>query len=642
MYRALRVVGVFAMLLGACTTPVDRPDVAAADVFDVAIRDAVDDIVPDAPATCLVLCSDFATRCAGVVLEEPCLVACAAVTTDAGAVDGAAMRPAARACLVAASMDCAAAARCLRPPPVVPFSAGPYGNGPRDIAGPFTLATTDGNWSFQDEWTGADNYVFLVYAPRTIVFPNRVDYSLDLFAGSVETLLAASPRNTHYFFLWYRDQPQFEEFRASASAEIAGLATDDRTHWTPRVHFVTEAAANVITGWLGDLVRARIRSTAMNKRYEAFQFAIDRTQRVREVGQLGKLASGGLIVDLNFLASEPVYYNFEHAREQRLRATPATVVTLLTDEVVVSETFPEVTLPDAATMAGFDTLEVDLSTNCVNHRDGDCGAWDYISDLRLCDAPPPPLIDAGVSDSATDVGSPDAAPPPPHCDLEIARWITSYWREGRWVTDISGMLPLLRAGGRQRFRWYASRQFDPRPANYIASLSLRFSNRGRPMRPVEAVRVYEGGTLNSMYNTAHPPVRFTVPADVRRVELYSLITGHGSETSQCAEFCNHTHHFAVNGGVDHVSEFPEAQAPDGCRMRVDRGVVPNQHGTWYFGRGGWCPGWDVAPFIADVTPETHIGVENELTYQALIGRVQPAAGRGYGNIDMTTYLVYWR
>ena len=45
---------------------------------------------------------------------------------------------------------------------------------------------------------------------------------------SFETLLAASPRNTHYFFLWYRDQPQFDEFHAAAAAEIAGLAPADR------------------------------------------------------------------------------------------------------------------------------------------------------------------------------------------------------------------------------------------------------------------------------------------------------------------------------------------------------------------------------------------------------------------------------
>jgi hypothetical protein len=237
--------------------------------------------------------------------------------------------------------------------------------------------------------------------------------------------------------------------------------------------------------------------------------------------------------------------------------------------------------------------------------------------------------------------SADAAPPSPRCDTEIARWITSYWREGRWVTDISSMLPLLRDGGRQRFRWYASRQWDPRPANYIVSLSLRFSNRGRGMRPVEVRPLYQGGALNASYNDRYSPVRFTVPAGVRRVEVYALITGHGSETNQCAEFCNHTHHFAVNG-TDHALAFPEARSSDGCAERVDAGVVPNQHGTWYVGRGGWCPGLDVRPFIADVTPDLRAGAENELTYRVLIGSTPPAAGRSYGNVNMTSYLVFWR
>ncbi|MEZ4391608.1 MAG: hypothetical protein R3A48_10970 [Polyangiales bacterium] len=158
-------------------------------------------------------------------------------------------------------------------------------------------------------------------------------------------------------------------------------------------------------------------------------------------------------------------------------------------------TFPEVSLPDATAMAGFDTLEVDLSTHCVNHRDGDCGAWDYISDLRLCELPD--------ADAGADAGA-------PRCDAEIARWITTYWREGRWVTDISPMLPLLREGGRRRFRWYASRQFDPRPANYVVSLSLRFSNRSRPLRPFAVERVaWPGGRLNTTYGERNPAFRFT-------------------------------------------------------------------------------------------------------------------------------------
>jgi len=203
------------------------------------------------------------------------------------------------------------------------------------------------------------------------------------------------------------------------------------------------------------------------------------------------------------------------------------------------------------------------------------------------------------------------------------------------------VLPLLRDGGRQRLRWYASRQFDPRPAPYVASLALRFGNRRREVRPFETRLLFQGGALNATWAARHPPQRFTVPADTRRAELYVLVTGHGSETSQCAEFCNHGHRFVLNGN-EHLVDFPEARSPDGCADRVDRGVVPNQHGTWYFGRGGWCPGWDVRPVVIDVTSELRMGAENELGYTATVDNRVITSMAGYGNVVLTAYLVLSR
>lgn len=508
-----------------------------------------------------------------------------------------------------------------------PFRAGPYGVRPRDTAGPFTVMTQDGPWSFEDAWTGDESFMFFVWSRGAITLGGR-DYSATLFDRSVLELLERSPRNVHWVFLWARDEPGFTELRDRYLAEIDALPEEDRAWWRAHVHFVTPRVDMTGT-WLSDLYRARYRTTNMAPRYESLQWAVDREQRIREVGQLGRLAQGGLALDLTFAADEPRYYNFERERAQRLGAERATVVELLREETVVEETFPEVTLPDATAMAGFDTLEVDLSTNCVNHRDGDCGAWDYISNLRLCE-------ENSNGDAGADGGR-------PRCDTEIARWITTYWREGRWVTDISQMLPLLRDGGRRRFRWYASRQWDPRPASYVASLSLRFSNRGRELRPVAVERVaWPGGAFNSTYAERNPTARFTPPAGTRKVELYALVTGHGAETSQCAEFCNHSHYFTVNSGMERALRFPMAQTLDGCRDRVSEGVVPNQHGTWYFGRGGWCPGFDVRPWVSDLTADVRVGMENELRYRVGVGNASLAAGRSYGNVELRAYLVYYR
>lgn len=508
------------------------------------------------------------------------------------------------------------------------FAPGPYGLRPRDLAGPFTVMTQDGPWVFEEHFTHEDSYVFIVV--------NASNYSTSLLGGSVGALVEQSPRNVHYFFLPANGSTQLAALRARTDDELAGFSEEDRDYWSQRLHYVSDDL-NTTQTWLGQLYRTRRATMNMVPRYESVQWAVDRFQRIREVGQLGRITATGLRLELPLLANEARYYNFEYSREQDLAAHPATTVTLLDRATVIENVDIDAVLPDGATMATFDTLEADLRTDCLNHRDGDCGAWDYLSHLWLCseEAPSP---DAGAPADA----SPDAGPAPIlRCDTELARWITTYWREGRWVTDISGVLPLLRRGGRQHLRWYASRQFDPRPAPYVASLALRFGNRRREVRPFDTRLLFQGGALNSTWAARHPAQRFTVPADTRRAELYVLVTGHGSATSQCAEFCNHGHHFAFNGH-DHLVDFPEARSPDGCVERVDQGVVPNQHGTWYFGRGGWCPGWDVRPVVIDVTSELRAGAENELSYTATVdGRVISSMA-GYGNIVLTSYLVLSR
>ena len=574
------------------------------------------------------------------------------------------------------------------------FRPGPYGTNPRELAGAFTVPTTAGDWTFEREFTGRDHYVFLVDTPGTFRFSDGSDLSQSLFDGPMDGLLERAPRNTHFFFLWNRNETGFNEFRTNAAATIEGLAAEDRDHWRSRVHFVTRQA-NMLQGWIGDLIRRRISTNLPYKRYDPYQFAIDRNQRVREVGQLGQLARAGLSADLTYLANEPRYYEFEAQLEERLRMQNATVIPVVSNQRVDywegprnwrdAVQYGDAMFPDPATLARFDTLEVDFAMHCPNGRDGECGAWDYIADLRICeepsgmpdagadaspDASPDAMStadaaaddsgdgaamsedaamdgsesDAGVSDTGVADAGETFRPRRAGCDREVARWITPYWREGRWVTDISQMLPLIARGGRHTFRWYSKHQFDPREVPYFISLSFRLSNRNRGMRPAELRTLWssEGERFDSMYDSRHAPQRFTVPAGTRKVELYSVITGHGAETGQCAEFCNHTHHFALNGGTPNSIRFPEAQTTQGCADRVNEGVVPNQHGTWYFGRGGWCPGQEVRPHVIDLTPQLRMGAENEITYRALLGSSALAAGRNYGNINHATYLVFWR
>jgi hypothetical protein len=69
-------------------------------------------------------------------------------------------------------------------------------------------------------------------------------------------------------------------------------------------------------------------------------------------------------------------------------------------------------------------------------------------------------------------------------------------------------------------------------------------------------------------------------------------------------------------------------------------MVPNQPGTWWFGRGGWCPGQQVEPWVVDVTTDVTPGQMAQITYRGLFNGATPPDASG--NIVMTSYLVVYR
>ena len=75
----------------------------------------------------------------------------------------------------------------------------------------------------------------------------------------------------------------------------------------------------------------------------------------------------------------------------------------------------------------------------------------------------------------------------------------------------------------------------------------------------------------------------------------SYITGHGWGSAgcfNCCEFCNTRHDFSINGGVYEFNQsFPDASSNNHCmnpETIQTTGVIPNQYGTWGYGRAGWC------------------------------------------------------
>jgi hypothetical protein len=275
----------------------------------------------------------------------------------------------------------------------------------------------------------------------------------------------------------------------------------------------------------------------------------------------------------------------------------------------------DVDLPSAGEMAGFDTLELDMEMTCVGDGEyGDCPAWDYDVYLYLCEAGDPTI-----------------------CDDEIGHWITSYHREGRWVHDVSGILPLLAAGSSRRFRIGIS---DP----WEVTLSLRFSSQGKAAAPSETYGLFAGQyNFDESYNANYPDVVLAVPADAEKVEIASVLTGHGMmPPANCCEFANTDHHFIVNG-VDNLQEFPIIEDQLGCMAQIGDGTVPNQYGTWWYGRAGWCPGKHVAMVMTDVTDQVTLGADNTFEYEGYFeGEPYEWNPEYWAHIHLTSWLVISR
>jgi hypothetical protein len=315
------------------------------------------------------------------------------------------------------------------------------------------------------------------------------------------------------------------------------------------------------------------------------------------------------------VANEAVFYNFEADREERLAAEEATVVKLWNTEPANTEETRDfdVDLPPAGTIADADTLEFDMMMTCGGTGEyGDCPAWDYDAYLYLCDEGDPTI-----------------------CDTEVGHWITSYHREGRWVHDASAILPMLASGGTRRFRMGISDAWE-------IAFSLRFSNQGKAEKPSETYALFAGQyTFDEIYNSNYPDVVLPVPGDAVKVELATAITGHGmSMPDNCCEFANTTHHFFVNAD-DNVIDLPIAGSELGCMDQVVDGTVPNQYGTWWYGRAGWCPGKHVPITMTDVTDQVTLGADNTFGYEAYLDGA-PYTGDNWRHIHLTSWLLISR
>ena len=212
-------------------------------------------------------------------------------------------------------------------------------------------------------------------------------------------LVEKSPTNVHYFFL-KEDDGGVSSWVDEMSDRIdqALEEVDDEDFWAARLHVVTEPVPE-----LGQWVDEAMDSGAPG-------FGIDRFQQIREIGSLADVTrystalnnAGAWPWEANvaYVAHEALYYNYRSDLQDRLDAVDWTSRYLFYDEPIqaTGRSRAWVDMPDAATMAGFDTLLIDLRHICDPSQQewGNCDAWDANNRLSLCSADDPDVCDDPV------------------------------------------------------------------------------------------------------------------------------------------------------------------------------------------------------------------------------------------------------
>lgn len=467
-------------------------------------------------------------------------------------------------------------------------------------------------WDFETQWNGEDSYIFFTLGPSGSTTLWNTSYYDDL--------LEDSPDNVHYFFLSNRSTyfQDVRDVRGELDVILLGLTEEEQVHWKRHLHFVPDKCDSHDEEFVNAVCDIR-------------SISIDRFQRWREVGYLGNPAnfSGTYI---SYLAHEATYFNYEFNTLYEPDAD-YDEITIFEREYYTGGWAATITqaveLPSNEDLNNYSGLSVELLRGCpdsnMNYSDSGCDDYDRIARMYICD----------------EDGS--------NC-YEIAKWITPFDRQPHHLTDISPFLAALRPGGNRMIKFQESGW-----PNSLLTLKLRLYKDDDPsfVSPKEYLPAWNGTVLfNPDYDENRPPVIFSIPENAEKVEFVSYITGHGWGSSgcyNCAEFCNSRHNFIINGGVAEFSKsHPEASDNNYC-MELDtivQGVVPNQYGTWGYGRAGWCPGMDVAPYIVDITSSVSIGEENLIDYDAcrVVGNncVTPPICQGDGycpEIAMSSYII---
>ncbi|XP_031560536.1 uncharacterized protein LOC116296630 isoform X2 [Actinia tenebrosa] len=354
---------------------------------------------------------------------------------------------------------------------------------------------------------------------------------------------------------------------------------------------------------------------------ENFFFAID--------GQ-GKLAEIGLFLypSMLFMGYEAKWFNYKTDLIHNLTGS-ARIIHVFNHTLMEGRkgAVTTIKLPPTKELLLYRNVELDMTLHCASKYDYDCPHWDHVVQLTICCNKRNPL-----------------------CNEELGRWITPFRRGiGRWLTKITPLLPLFTGERctltmRHPFWERAWRpSLDIRLSDHIHYSKHHYSGHHEDefIVPYKAIKLFSGGKFDKHYNERYKPIKFKVGRKTERVKLVATITGHGSDNHGCAEFCVTSHHFVINGETN-VRVFKNAASAMGCANRVEQGVTPNEHGTWLYGRNGWCCGQEVVPWVVDVTDQIYNnGSLNTVKYFGWFNGTDPNPTRDSGNILMNSFLIFY-
>ncbi len=485
------------------------------------------------------------------------------------------------------------------------FEDGPYGIDFGDTAGNFTIPTENGDWIFADNRNPDHSYIFIIYRPSNSI-------STSIWTTDIIKMMDSTPDNVHYFFLVDGTHETYAEKISELKKNIEnGISITGNEQIKEKLH-VADRPVREIDSWLNKWL----------DKHPDFFMGIDRFQKIREGGLFHSWRSSTLDPKFEFISKEAELYNYEYELDSFLenKSSVSTVIPAVDGvpfegEGWVKELFFTIEIPELDSPGRFYLF---LEQICESQKECE---WDRLLQLFLCENE--------TSDN---------------CTTEIGRWITTYGRSGKWLTDISPLFPLIENPGKYRFR------FTVNGDNYINHLDFIYiPGKEEAPNPAEVVPLYSGTVpFDENYNSHWEQLNIDIPASVNKVWISAFITGHGngSEAENCAEFCKFESIFYVNG-QPFATRFDNAGTLEGCLNLVSEGVVPNQFGSWPFGRAGWCPGQDVKLINIDITEVIKKGEVNYINYESLLNGkdyipivTDPSGYRA--EIPLSSYLILWQ